>query len=174
MKPLQINISTPGHSPNTPPDHERIGSILDNVIKEHFMGKKVVVRYIGSQDHPGMDLDELVKVIVDTGSDKYDKTRIGVGYDDFRQKGVKIDFYGELIDGVTENTSIMSQMIYEMYHSAIGDRGYGVHVDIVLIYDAEQLDMITDLYESQVSSDGFVFKNPELKRAALIGVVKIL
>lgn len=173
MKPAQINISFPMQNISTPPDHERIGAILDDIIKKHFTGKRVIIRCIGSQDHPDKNVDELAELIVQLGTDKYDDSRKGVGYANFLKKGVRIDFYGQLIEEVNDDMSIMCEMIYEMYHSAIGDRGYGVYVDLVLIYDAEQLNMVTNLYESQILSDGFVFKDSEHKQLALMGIIKI-
>lgn len=158
---------------SSPPDYQKIGTILDDIIKKHFLGKKVVVRCIGSQDHPNKNVDELADLIIQLGTDRYDDTHKGVGYTDFLKKGIKIDFYGQLIEEANEDMSIMSEMIYEMYHSAIDDRGYGVYVDLVLIYNAEQLNIVTNLYESQAVSDGFVFKDPEHKQLALMGIIKI-
>jgi hypothetical protein len=136
------------------------------------MGKKVVIRCIGSQDHPNLSLNELTDIVLKTGTDKYDPARTGIGYKEFIRKGISVDFYGEDIE-MTKDTHIMGQALWEMHHSAIGDRGYGVHVDLVLIYDYDQLSMVMDLYEHHPTSDGFVFKNPENKSAALLGVIKI-
>lgn len=136
------------------------------------MSKEVIVRCIGSQDHPDISLDELTDTVTQTGTDKYDKSRMGVGYEEFVRKGIQVDFYGEEVT-VTDDIDFMSQQIWEMHHSAIGDRGYGVHVDLVLVYDARQLEMVMNLYDHHPTSDGFVFKDPNNKQAALLGVIKI-
>ncbi len=171
MKVFEITI--PAHKPGQAPDHEVVGKKLDDLLKECFLGKKVVIRCIGSQDHPGLSLDELTNRVITTGTDKYDSQRMGVGYEGFVKKGINVDFYGEDVE-VTKDTKIMAQFIWEMHHSAIGDRGFGVHVDLVLIYDAEQVDMVMNLYDEHPTSDGFTFKDQHNKQAALLGVIKVL
>jgi len=47
-------------------------------------------------------------------------------------------------------------------------------VDLVLIYDAEKVDMVMNLYDFHPTSDGFVFKNQDDKQAALLGAIKVL
>jgi hypothetical protein len=170
--PELIEISIPTHKPGKTPDHEADGKKLDGLLKQHFMGKKIVIRSIGSQDHTGKSLDELTEIVMKTGTDKYDSTRLGVGYEEFVRKGIRVDFYGEDVT-ITEDTKITGQALWEMHHSAIGDRGYGVHVDLVLVYDYDQLDIVMDLYHHHPTSDGFVFKDPDNKPAALLGVIKI-
>lgn len=172
MHPLVITAHQPDHKPGKAPDHMAIGAQLDSAIKEHFMDKNVVIRCIGSQDHPGLTLAKLTDLVVATGTDKYDPTRAGVGYKAFTEKGVHVDFYGEPVR-ITKSTAVMAQQIWEMHHSALGDRGFGVHVDLVLIYDAAQVAMVKHLYDSHPTSDGFVFKNPANKQAALLGVITI-
>lgn len=172
-RPSVYTLATPNHTPGKAPDHETVGRKLDDLLKQHFLGKKVVIRCIGSQDHPGLSLDELTATVVRTGTDKYDPNRMGVGYEEFISKGIRVDFYGVDTE-VTKDTKIMAQAVWEMHHSAIGDRGFSVHVDLVLIYDAEQLDMVMNLYSHHPTSDGFVFKDQSNKQTALLGVIKIL
>lgn len=170
--PILLEATIPTHKPGKAPNHKVVGENLDKLIKQHFMGKKVVIRCIGSQDHPNLSLDELTDIVLKTDTDKYDPARMGIGYEAFVRKGVKVDFYGEDMI-VTKDAKIMGQALWEMHHSAIGDRGYGVHVDLALVYDYDQLDMVMNLYEHHPTSDGFVFKNPGNKQAALLGVIKI-
>lgn len=173
MQPLVLVLTAPEHKPGQPPNHVAVGKRLDNLLKKHFFGKEVVIRCIGSQDHPSLTLDRLTDIVVDTGTDKYDISRMGVGYEEFVRKGIKVDFYGE-DEKITADTAIMSEQVREMYHSAIGDRGFGVHVDLVLIYDASHLDMVMNLYDHHPTSDGFTFKDPSNRRASLLGVIKVL
>lgn len=171
--PQLIETTISSHKPGRAPDHNVVGEKLDNLLKKHFIGKKVVIRCIGSQDHPNLSLDQLTDIVTKTGTDKYDSDRMGVGYEEFVRKGIQVDFYGEDTT-ITKDSKIMGQALWEMHHSAKGDRGYGVHVDLVLVYDYEQLDMVMNLYSHHPTSDGFVFKNPHGKPAALLGVIKIL
>lgn len=173
MHPTIFKVPIPNHKPGKEPDHRVVGNKLDTLLKKHFMGRKVVIRCIGSQDHPGISLNKLTNVVAKTGTDKYDSARIGFGYEEFKRKGIKVDFYAEPLE-ITKATTFMPQQIWEMHHSAIGDRGFGVHVDLVLIYDADQVEMVTNLYGSHSTSDGYVFKNPTNKQAALLGIIKII
>lgn len=173
MQSEVLTLAIPEHKPGQAPDHIAIGNKLDSLLKQNFMDKEVVVRCIGSQDHPNLSLDQLVDIITETGTDKYDTARMGVGYEEFVHKGIQVDFYGEEVK-VTEDMDFMAQQIWEMHHSAIGDRGYGVHVDLVLIYDEAQLNMVMNLYSHHSTSDGYVFKNQSDKRQALLGVIKVL
>ena len=172
MKPALIKISIPEHKLGKVPNHIAVGKKLDDLLKKHFMGKKVVIRCIGSQDHPGLSLDELTEIVIKTGTDKYDAARMGVGYEEFVRKKIQIDFYGEPTE-ITDDLDFMGQALWEMHHSAIGDRGYGVHVDLVLIYDVEQLNMVMNLYDFHPTSDGYTFKDETNKRAALLGMIKV-
>lgn len=172
MRPIVTTLTIPEYKPGKVPDHDGVGKKLDKLLKRYFMGKEVVIRCIGSQDHPNLSLDELTDIVVQSGTDKYDADRMGVGYKEFVQKGIKVDFYGEPVT-ITQDTAIMSQQIWEMHHSAIGDRGYGVHVDLILVYDTSRLDMVMNLYDFHPTSDGFTFKDPANKKAALLGVIKL-
>jgi len=167
-----IEPSIPAHKPGKAPDHEVVGKKLDQVLKQHFLGKEVVIRCIGSQDHPNLTLNELTEIVMKTGTDKYDPNRMGIGYDEFKRKGIQVDFYGEGV-AITKDVKIMGQALWEMHHSAIGDRGYGVHVNLVLIYDRRQLEMVMNLYNHHSTSDGFVFKKPHRKQDALLGIIKV-
>ncbi len=167
-----IIANIPNYRAGQEPDHKRVGKALDYVLKKRFMGKKVVIRCIDSEDHEGLSLDELTETVAKSGTDKYDTGRLGVGYEKFNRKGIRVDFYGEEVQ-ITDDLDFMSQQIWEMHHSAIGDRGYGVHVDLVLVYDDAQLNMVMNLYDFHPTSDGYVFRNPDDKPAALLGVLKV-
>lgn len=92
MHPIILGISIPSHKPGKAPDHKFVGNKLDELLKQHFMGQKLVIRCIGSQDHSGLGVDELAKIICKTGTDKYDSTRRGFGYDGFAGKEIKGGF----------------------------------------------------------------------------------
>lgn len=171
-KSTLIETTIPDHRPGKAPDHEAIGNELDEILKKYFLGSKVVIRCIGSQDHPNTSLDDLADRIIETGTDKYDTNRMGVGYEEFVKKGIKVDLYGEPTT-IVEDAHIMPQALWEMHHSAIGDRGFGVHVDLVLVYDASKLDMVMNLYSFHPTSDGYVFKDQDNKADALLGLIKI-
>lgn len=78
MKLLTINL--PQYSVATEPDHKAIGKPVDDLLKEHFMGQKVLIRGLGSMEHPGKSIDEVIEIIKTTGTDRYDPKRIGDRY----------------------------------------------------------------------------------------------
>jgi hypothetical protein len=169
-RPQLIEISISEYRAGQEPDYEAIGQKLDAVLIEHFKGKEVVIRCIGSQDHPSLSVDELAKIILKSGIDRYDPNRAGVGYEGFKQAGRHVDFYGEEVK-IDDGLKFMGQQIWEMHHSAIGDRGFPVHVDLILIYDRSKVSMVMDLYDFHATSDGYVFKEPDEK--GLLGQIKI-
>jgi len=68
------------------------------------------------------------------------------------------------------------QVIYGFYHSAIGVHGHPVRIDILTVYDATQLEEVVHQYEGRddIKRDGFVFRHPDNKRAAVLGIIKLL
>ncbi len=142
---------------------------------ENFTGQSVVLRCVGLQDHPGKTLDELVEIVIKDGTDKYDENRQGVGYEimpDGTDLGNTI--YGQAVD-IDKDTAIMAEeMVYDFYYSTQGDRGQTIRIDLITIYDRNQLVAIEGLYEGTDETDGFSFKNPDDKAAAVLGIIKIL
>ena len=78
MKP-RIPISIPGYFQQEKPDYEKIGKQVDDVLKEKFRDERIAVRYLSLEDHPGMSLDELIKTIEETGTDKSTTPPQGAG-----------------------------------------------------------------------------------------------
>ena len=66
MKTLLLTVSIPEYKPDQAPDDSMAiaGKQLDELLKQHFLGEEVVVRCIGSQDHPKLTLDELIKKVL--------------------------------------------------------------------------------------------------------------
>ncbi len=173
MQPLILTVLIPGHRPGQRPDHDAVGKRLDNLLQKHFLDEDVVIRCVGSQDHPNLSLNELTDIVVKTGTDKYDAKRIGVGYEEFAKKGIHVDFYGEEAT-ITKGMDFMPLQISKMHDSAIGDRGFPVHVDLVEIYKRSHLSMVMEIYNHHLRSDGYTFKRPTHKSEALLGVIKVL
>lgn len=175
MTPPVLTISLPEYKTNEKPDVLKIGSKLDNLFEKNFHGKSVVIRCISTQDHPGKILDELADIVLKTGTDKYDATRKGIGYHVGSDQGKHIDFFGTPID-ITDHTDIFTlELLNDFYHGAQGDRGYHLRIDLVMIYDPTKLMLVEHLYGDDVEeSDGFVFKDPEHKSDALLGIIKVL
>lgn len=174
-EPLMLEIAIPEYRANEKPDFLKVGPKLDRLLEEHFAGKDVVLRCLGVQDHPGKTLDELTTVILETGTDKYDSTRTGQGYNVGAKQNKHIDFFGTPTR-MQHGTNIFTlELLSDFYHGALGDRGYAIRIDIVIVYDAGKLMNVEHLYGKDIEeSDGFVFRDAENKSDALLGVLKIL
>ena len=63
------------------------------------------------------------------------------------------------------------------YEWPLKDRGYPVRVDIGVVYNLSKLKVVEHRYvgrESEIKRDGFVFKHPQKKNDAILGIIKIL
>ena len=163
------------------PDWLAIGRKLDRLIETHFPGRRVAIRAIGLVDHPGWSLDDLVATIVAIGTDRYDPSRGGVHDDwgpDYLHAGPCVvtseGLQGEKhIDG-----SVMAKVVGLFDVGTLADRGYSIRIDLLLIYDLDQLVPPPYLPEEAptdpLRSYSFTFKDPNQKQKALLGVIKLL
>ncbi len=167
-----LNLDLPQYTVDIVPDHEALGKIVDAVIKENFMGKSILVRGVASSEHTGKTVDELINIIKTTGTDRYDSTRKGDRYENVEGKHIDLFAFPHT---VTEGSSIFADVVYGFYHSALGFHGRAVRIDILTIYDANQMQEVLHRYEGRddIKEDGFTFKDPTKKTQALIGVIRI-
>lgn len=174
MKQKLLEIALPEYKADVKPDYLAVGLKLDKLLEQHFMGRDIVLRCIGSQDHPGKTLDEVVEIIMRTGTDKYDPARKGQGYSVGTDQGKHIDFFGTPVKVCVGTDIFTLELLDDFYNGSRGDRGYAIRIDIVIIYDASKLTSVEHLYGEDIDeSDGFVFKEPESKPGAVLGVLKI-
>jgi hypothetical protein len=166
-----ILLDLPEYQANQPPDHLAIGRKIDDVLRQHFMGKTIVLRGIASSEHPGKTTEQLIEIIEQTGTDHYDPLRKGDRYENV--EGKPIDLFGTLAR-VTPTTKIADTIIYGFYHSAIGVHGRPMRIDVLTVYDASKLTQVPHRYEGRddIKDDGFAFKNPDKKAEALLGVIQ--
>ena len=45
------------------PDFEKIREKIDNCLKRNFLGKKIAIRVLSSQEHKGKSVNDLIKII---------------------------------------------------------------------------------------------------------------
>lgn len=166
-------ISLSQYTADQEPDTVAIGKIVDDEIKKHFIGRSVVVRGIASSEHPNKTIDELIEIIRTTGSDRYDPNRKGDRYENIDHK--HIDLFGVPSD-VTNESKIFNIIAWGFYHSSMAVHGYPVRIDIVIIYDANQLNQVMHQYAGRddIKDDGFSFKNSVNKVNAVLGIIKLL
>jgi hypothetical protein len=190
-------IALPEYTVEQQPDWLPIGRKLDRLIEEHFAGKRLAIRGIDLVDHPGWSLDDLVATIQQIGTDRYNPDREAV-HGDFGT-GIPIDLHaGPHV--VTERLrslrpkdqeavghpdyTAMGEVVGLFYEGALADRGYSIRLDILMIYDLDQLEPapiqwtpkgpVLGLLPPPEESSEFTFKNPDQKQQALLGMIKIL
>jgi len=177
-EPKIVSVAIPEYTIEMQPDYIAIGEKIDQVIEENFPGQDIAIRAISIADHPQYDLDQLTKIILETGTDKYDPNRKGVAHEEFEpyhadfQAGfgtVGKDLHGEGAD-----------IVKKFYENALIDRGYRLRIDLLLIYNLHQL-MNAEKLDSEKPSVAehlepylFRFKDIENKPGALLGIIQIL
>lgn len=170
---LISEIKTPPYDITSEPDDRAIGAVVDSELRKLFPGKRVLVRAIASSEHPGKTVDELVDIIVQTGTDRYDPVRVGDRYDNVDNK--HIDLFAFQAD-LNTNDAVFGQAVWGFYHSSKSVHGYPMRIDIVIVYDATKMNQVTHRYEGRndTKDDGFSFKDPASKPDALLGIIKLV
>jgi len=184
----------PGYNLEQIPDFATIGKRLDNIVKENFPNKWLAVRGVSLQDHPGRSLTWLVEKIQELGTDRYDPKRKGIH--DGLDKEFGIDLHGVAMmyknkivcphysDERRETGSAIGELLNDCHGGAMVDRGYALRIDVLILYDLDQLasaPMIwtdngpayTDSPKSPQETCTFRFKHPENKQGALLGIIRI-
>tara|TARA_Y100000310_G_scaffold292191_1_gene320769 strand:- start:216 stop:737 length:522 start_codon:yes stop_codon:yes gene_type:complete len=165
-------VSCPEYSVEKKPDAKVIGKKIDALIKKHFLRKKVIIRCIGSQEHEDKTVDELIAIIKRLGTDRYDPQRVGDRYENLEEKQIDIfalDFF------VEEDTEMLKDFIEPFFTYPVEIGKEPVRLDIVIIYDATQLNCVIHSYENGKDKyDGFAFRDPRNKTDALLGIIKII
>ena len=74
-------ISLPEYRVEHKPNYQVVGRKLDAIVQKHFAAKNIAIRAISLADHPALSRHELVSLITELGTDKYDPQRKGVLHD---------------------------------------------------------------------------------------------
>jgi hypothetical protein len=128
-------------------------------------------------DHPQLALDALAKIILETGTDKYDPERKGVGHEEFAP--YRADFQAGFCTVGKNSTGEGADIIKKFYENVLLDRGYRLRIDLIIIYDLRQIVRAEKMDERKPSVDArlepylFRFKNPKYKKQALLGIIKM-
>ena len=167
------SISVPEYHVKKEPDAANIGAKIDKVLRKRFLGQRVAIRCLGSQEHRGKSIDELAEIIKKLGTDKYDPNRKGEKYENVGNK--RIDFFA-LDFKITNKGSYMENFIEPFYIYPIQENKRPVRIDIIVLYDLSKLKRVLHRYQGRtdIKRDGFVFKNPENKPDAIKGIIKVL
>lgn len=135
---------------------------------------KIAVRLLSSDEHKGKSRENMIRIIKKLGYDRYNPARKGDRYDNIDNK--HIDLFA-LDFTVRKNKSYIAHALESFYFWPIKDGRGPIRVDIAIVYDRVQLKSVSHRYrgrEDEIKRDGFVFKNPNNKPAAILGIIKIL
>ena len=173
---LSMNIASidiPEYRVDTEPDFKAVGKKLDDWIKQNYPGQRIAIRALSSDEHQDLSHEELVEIIKKDGSDRYDNSRKGDRYENI--EGKHIDLFALPIDPVQEDSEMFEHMLRSFYRWPLKERGYPVRIDIVIIYDLNRLEEVEHRYEGRddIKRDGFVFKNPNNRPEAILGILLI-
>lgn len=115
----------------------------------------------------------MVEIIKTTGTDRYNPERVGDRYANDQSK--HIDLFA-LRRTINERSRIFWQLSWSFYRSPLKVRGKAIRIDILVLYDPSQLKAVTyrPSGHPDVKRDGFVFRNPESKSAAILGIIKLI
>lgn len=167
-----IRLDVPEYSDNEQLNLSSIASVIDASLLQHFAGKKILLRTLSSRDH-AISKEELIKTIMKRGTDRYDPEIKGDRYDNV--EGKQIDLFGRIC--TVKQGNLMSKSLIKGFHIH-GAQYHGrpsPKMDIWLVYDRVQLRAISfqPVGHDGKKRDGYIFKNPEDKPAALLGVIVV-
>jgi hypothetical protein len=178
MQPKIIELSIPEYKIDVQPDYKSVGLKIDKVVAENLNGQ-YLVRELSIKDHPDYSLDELVDIIVRTGTDKYDPDRKGVAQEEFDP--YKPDLQAGLVQ--IENGKIVGESFSEdvrrFYENTLLDRGYRLRIDLIVFYDpnqmvqAQKIDVNRPSVAPHLEQYLWRFKNSDRKAEAVKGIIKI-
>ena len=182
-----ISVSVPEYTVESKPEYLKIGKKVDQVIESNLENRKYIYRAIGIDDHPGLSLDSLVAIILESGTDKYNGERKGVCHEQFSvydydiQAGsFEIKDNRIVIEDSDNYPTLFGDTIYDFYEHAPLDRGYPVRIDILMIYNynslqqARLIDPESPRVDTRYEKYLYKFKDNVNKKNALLAVVKIL
>lgn len=179
MNSKVITISIPEYTLDNQPDYSAVGEKIDKALSENFEGT-YLLRALSIADHPQYNLDELVDIILKTGTDKYDPKRLGVAHEKFEP--YKPDIQAGMIE--VKDGKLISEPFAEdvrrFYENTLIDRGYRLRLDLLVLYDPEQMTKAEKVDADKPSVAPHLeeylwkFKYPNDKSTAVTGIVKIL
>lgn len=113
-----------------------------------------LIRLISSKDHD-ITRDNLIEIIKNTGTDRYDQKRQHIFYDHYGKHD--FDFFAGQSSTETLEDDII-EAVRLLPSRTKGDRGYEVNPDIVIINDGDKCTELDGVYDYKSGSDCFKCK----------------
>ncbi|MCB9823096.1 hypothetical protein H6800_02370 [Candidatus Nomurabacteria bacterium] len=167
-----VKVSIPEYDTSKELNLKGISKKIDHALVKNFDGKKVILRAVSSEAHDKSQA-ELVEVIKNTGSDRYDPIKKGDRYDNVHDK--QIDLFGQTkIIQSGKNLSIFILKGFHVYGQKYHKKPSN-KMDIWMVYDRSKLKYVTHYYEKYMvmKRDGYIFRDQNNKAGALLGILVI-
>lgn len=163
-----VHTACPAYQFNSKLDLDRVSSAIDNILINNFHNQDVVLRGIQSGKHK-IAKDKLVELITDTGSDYNDLDNCNR----VKVSDKRIDLFGLACKIAAPITLSILEGFHKWKPKSL-ERPQ-LKVDIWMIYDAHQLANIeyTHGHYGVRANDGYIFRKPENKKDALLGILVI-
>ncbi|MCX6728387.1 MAG: hypothetical protein NTV39_01295 [Candidatus Saccharibacteria bacterium] len=149
-------------------DLVKVGQCIDSALIDGFENQKIVLRGIQSEKHD-LTKAQLIELILDIGIDRSDldnKNQVNVA-------DRPIDLFGF----ACKVSGPMSLTVLEGFHKwkPMSLERPQLRADVWMVYDADQLENVeyNHGYYNVKARDGYLFKNPDNKPGALLGVLVI-
>jgi hypothetical protein len=166
------------------PDFLILGRTLDALLIRHFPNGRLAVRGISAVDHPGKSPADLIGIVQQLGTDRYDPMRQGVletfyaPYNlDLHALPCTVTADGQLVSSHDDGSGVMAGMLADFFHGPPQDRGsLPMRLDLLMIYDRAQLEGAEVDYGKGLNQDPceFYFKHADRKLEALLGIIYLL
>ena len=187
MATKSFEVTIPEYRKGEKPDYLRIGRKVDEAIALMLPDGTYILRAISSDDHKGRSLNELAEIVLKTGTDKHDPERKGVCHDEF----LGYDYHihagtievkdSKVVRGKDDKyPTVFGSIAYLFFEHAPLDRGYPVRIDRLIFYDPTKLRRARKIHPKArgvrkgLNNYLYTFKEPNNKKAALVGILKIL
>jgi hypothetical protein len=153
---IEVKIQYDG---NKAPDYKAISAQIDEHLRKHFKGQKIVVHAISSEDHHDRNIEDVLKDLIQHGTEKAEVHEKGKQPD----KKSNYDFLGNY-HAINDKSNVMDAF----------ENDDQLKVDLIAVYDPEHVEKTTYSDKSKGVGDAYKFKHPDKKPAALKGVLKIV
>ena len=176
METSVVSLALPEYDIQTQPDYAAIGAKIDKALEDNFGGKRVALRAISLAEHCPLSLDQLAGEILRTGWDRYNPNRASLDrhFDAYRP-----DMHAGAVTIGKDHFGEGADFVRKFYENILLDRGYRLRIDLILIYDrdqlvqAEKVDPDKPAVHPRLEPYLFKFKDPNDKQAALLGILKL-
>ena len=157
------------------PDFTGTAETIISTLQANIKAPIILLRLLSSEDHPDKSKDELVGIIQKLGHDRYDPLRKGDRYENIENK--QIDFFALLLDlNSPDAPVIVKHALQSFFHFPQRENQDPIWVDLGIVYDPDQIDMVPHQYEGregEIKTDGFAFRNPNNKPAAVLMLLNL-